>query len=161
MKKKLNVFCVLMLVLMALQVIMSVVLNFNEHVQAFNEGWQEGRNGDYVSAYEFFGGLLIVILGVACFYLIIRSLVSLVRFILNVNRDEVFVWQNVSLLRWAGWGLLIPYIIIIVSELLNHVPIRQIYIEDSDSLIFGVFCLIMAEVFAIGLKLKEEQDLTI
>lgn len=157
MKKKLNVFCVLMLVLMALQVIMSVVLNFNEHVQAFNEGWQEGRNGDYVS----FGGLLIVILGVACFYLIIRSLVSLVRFILNVNRDKVFVWQNVALLRWAGWGLLIPYIIIIVSELLNHVPIRQIYIEDSDSLIFGVFCLIMAEVFAIGLKLKEEQDLTI
>ena len=83
------------------------------------------------------------------------------RFILNVNRDKVFVWQNVALLRWAGWGLLIPYIIIIVSELLNHVPIRQIYIEDSDSLIFGVFCLIMAEVFAIGLKLKEEQDLTI
>ena len=30
-----------------------------------------------------------------------------------------------------------------------------------SDLTFGVFCLIVAEVFAIGLKLKEEQDLTI
>lgn len=161
MKKKLNLFCVLMLVLMAIQVIMGIVLNFNEHAQAFSEGFHEGRKGDYVSAYEFICGLLTFILGVACIYLIIRAFVSLVRFILNVNRDKVFVWKNVPLLRWAGWGLLIPYVVTIVYDLLNHVPVRQIYIEDSFSLIFGVFCLIMAEVFAIGLKLKEEQDLTI
>lgn len=161
MKKKLNVFCVLMLILMATQVIMAIVLNFSEHAQAFREGWEDGREGGSYTAMEFFGGLLIVILGVVCFYLIIRSLVSMVRFILNVNRDKVFVWNNVTLLRWAGWGMVIPNVIAIVYDLLNSVPVRQVYVEDSYSILFGIFCLIMAEVFAIGLKLKEEQDLTI
>ena len=38
---------------------------------------------------------------------------------------------------------------------------EKIYSTSMDDLIFGLFCLIMAEVFAIGLKLKEAQDLTI
>ena len=33
--------------------------------------------------------------------------------------------------------------------------------ENSMGVILGVFQLIVAEVFAIGLKLKENQDLTI
>ena len=161
MKKKLNVFCVLMLILMATQVIMAIVLNFSEHAQAFREGWEDGREGGSYTATEFFCGLLTVALGIACMYLIIRSFVSMAKFILNVNRDKVFVWNNVTLLRWAGWGMVIPNVIAIVYDLLSNVPVRQVYLEDSYSILFGIFCLIMAEVFAIGLKLKEEQDLTI
>ena len=48
-----------------------------------------------------------------------------------------------------------------VYDLLHHVSLEQVYKEDTDNIILGVFCLIVAEVFAIGLKLKEEQDLTI
>ena len=161
MKKKLNVFCVLMLILMATQVIMAIVLNFSEHAQAFREGWEDGREGGSYTATEFFCGLLIVALGIACMYLIIRSFVSMAKFILNVNRDKVFVWKNVSLLRWTGWGLLIPFIGVVVYDVLHHVPVEQIYKEDTYCFVFSVFCLIVSEVFAIGLKLKEEQDLTI
>ena len=41
------------------------------------------------------------------------------------------------------------------------IPADKIYNETMDDFIFSVFCLITAEVFVIGLKLKEEQDLTI
>jgi hypothetical protein len=161
MKKKLNVFCVLMLLLLAAEIIIGFVLNFNEHAQAFNEGWQSGRQGGSSSKNITLTELIVVLVGLVCIYLIIRSFVSFVRFILNVNRDKVFVWKNVSLLRWTGWGLLIPFIGVVVYDVLHHVPVEQIYKEDTYCFVFSVFCLIVSEVFAIGLKLKEEQDLTI
>ena len=43
MKKKLNIFCVLMLVLMAAELIMGIVMNYAESAQAFRQGWEEGR----------------------------------------------------------------------------------------------------------------------
>lgn len=156
MKKKLNLFCVLILVLKAAQIIIGNVMSFGENAQAFKEGWEDGGKAETNS-----GELLIVILVIACIFLIIRSLIAFVRFILNVNRDKVFVWENVPLLRWTGWGLLIATAIIATHDLLEHVPADKIYNNTIDDFIFSVFCLIMAEVFIIGLKLKEEQDLTI
>ena len=43
MKKKLNVFCVLMLVLKAAQVIIGNVMSFGENAAAFRQGWEDGR----------------------------------------------------------------------------------------------------------------------
>jgi hypothetical protein len=156
MKKKLNLFCVLILVLKAAQIIIGNVMSFGENAQAFKEGWEDGGKAEANS-----GDLLIGILGIACIFLIIRSLIAFVRFILNVNRDKVFVWENVPLLRWTGWGLLTATAIIAIHDLLEHIPVERIYNNSIDDFIFSVFCLIMAEVFIIGLKLKEEQDLTI
>ena len=50
MKKKLNVFCVLMLVLKAAQVIIGNVMSFGENAQAFNKGWEEGRQATDISS---------------------------------------------------------------------------------------------------------------
>ena len=121
--------------------------------------WQ--RVGKADAGFEFWGGFAIVMLGLACLFLIIRSLIAFVRFILNVNRNKVFVWENVPLLRWTGWGLLAATLMIAIHDLLEHIPLDRIYNNTIDDFIFSVFCLIMAEVFMIGLKLKEEQDLTI
>lgn len=156
MKKKLNLFCVLILVLKAAQIIIGNVMSLGENAQAFKEGWEDGGKAEANS-----GELLIVILGIACIFLIIRSLIAFIRFILNVNRDKVFVWENVPLLRWTGWGLLSATVMIVIYDLVEHTPVDRIYNEAMDDFIFSVFCLIMAEVFMIGLKLKEEQDLTI
>ena len=161
MKKKLNVFCVLMLVLMAAKVIIGIILSFDEHAQAFKQGWEDGGKEEVTYTFGFWGDMLLVVLGLVCFYLMIRALISFVRFILNVNRDKVFVWENVPLLRWTGWGLLITTLIMTVHDLMVQVPVDKIYNGNSGYYIFSVFCLIVAEVFAIGLKLKEEQDLTI
>ena len=73
----------------------------------------------------------------------------------------MFVWDNVPLLRWTGWGMLIPVVVFAVYDLLAHVPADKVYNQSMDDFIFSLFCLIVAEVFAIGLKLKEENDLTI
>ena len=158
MKTKLNVFCVLMLVLKALQVIVGNVISFGENAQAFRHGFEEGRPSDMLS---FLCGFFEMLIALSVIFLIIRALIAFVRFILNVNRDRVFVWDNVPLLRWAGWGMLTSTSIILVYDLLTRVPAGKIYNETMDNFIFSVFCLMMAEVFVIGLKLKEEQDLTI
>ena len=141
MKKKLNLFCVLILVLKVAQIVIGNVLSFGENAKAFNQGWEEGGKAD--AGFEFWGGFAIVMLGLACLFLIIRSLIAFVRFILNVNRNKVFVWENA------------------IHDLLEHIQLDRIYNNTIDDFIFSVFCLIMAEVFMIGLKLKEEQDLTI
>lgn len=159
MKKKLNVFCVLMLVLKAAQVIIGNVMSFGENAAAFNKGWEEGRQASNMSFS--WGDFFEMMICLAVIFLIIRALIAFVRFILNVNRDRVFVWDNVPLLRWTGWGMLSSTVIIFVYDLLNHVAADKIYNETIDDFIFSVFCLITAEVFVIGLKLKEEQDLTI
>ena len=154
MKKKLNFFCVLMLIVMASQVIMTFVTG----ADAFAEGWERGRNAEPVSTWSALAGLfmemLVVIAAISSFW-------CFVRFILNVNRDKVFVWENIPLLRWTGWGILIPSVIFATYDLLAHVPADKIYNQMMDGFIFSLFCLIVAEVFAIGLKLKEENDLTI
>ena len=91
MKKRLNLFCVLMLLLMAIQVVMTFVMG----ADAFMEGWEKGRDAapanTWAALFEFF----ICMFGIAA---AIVSFVSFIRFILNVNRNNVFVWQNVLLL---------------------------------------------------------------
>ena len=67
--------------------------------------------------------------------------------------------ENIA--RWTGWGILIPSVIFAAYDLLEHIPAEKVYNQTMDGFIFSLFCLIVAEVFAIGLKLKEEQDLTI
>ena len=108
MKKKLNVFCVLMLLMMAAQLIIGIVFNFSESTQAFKQGWEEGRNAEATNGSDFLSGLLMTLLALVCIFLRIRSFIAFIRFILNVNRDKVFVWENIPLLRWTGWGILIP-----------------------------------------------------
>ena len=161
MKKKLNLFCVLMLLLMAADVIIGICLGFAESVQAFKQGWEDGGKEGATSTYGGGIDLLLIILAIAVAYFGIRAFVSFIRFVLNVNRDKVFVWENVHLLRWTGWGVLITILAMSTHDLIVHIPLEKIYNEDMSDLTFSVFCLIVAEVFAIGLKLKEEQDLTI
>lgn len=99
-------------------------------------------------------------------------LVFFFKFVIAVNRSEIFVWINVTRLRWIG-GLLI---LVFVSNLLpvieanlyvNHLLKLKgysVYFSEMvsvTSLLLGVLAYIIAEVFAIGIKMKEEQELTI
>ena len=163
MKKRLNIFCVLMLLLMAADVIIGFCMGFAESAQAFKQGWEDGSKDDATFTDGWGMNLLFIILAIVVVYFGIRSFVSFIRFILNVNRDKVFVWENVRLLRWTGGGLLIAVLSISIHDAIEHIPLEKIYHDYApmSDLTFGVFCLIVAEVFAIGLKLKEEQDLTI
>ncbi|MBR5729790.1 MAG: DUF2975 domain-containing protein [Prevotella sp.] len=154
MKKRLNIFCVVMLLLMATQVVMTFVTG----ADAFMEGWNAGRNGGTANTW---GSLLEVFAGMLVIVAALVSFISFIRFILNVNQNEVFVWENVNLLRLTACGLMILAVVAAGDELYNGSSLVEVYEHFFDAFLFGVFNLIVAEVFAVGLKLKEEQDLTI
>ena len=154
MKKKLNLFCVLMLLLMVAQVVTMFVMNAGD----FEEGWQSGASDQTTSGWtELIGSLF-------CFMVIAAAIVSFVcflRFILNVNQNNVLTGENVNLLRLTGVGLLIITVFALCSTLWEGENFAVAFVETIGLMIFSVFNLIVAEAFAIGLKLKEEQDLTI
>ena len=154
MKKKLNIFCVLMLVLMAAMVVMTFVTG----ADAFQEGWNKGRDvlpaNTWLALLEFFAEMFAIVAALVSF-------VSFIRFILNVNRNQVFVWENVNLLRLTACGLMILAVVAACDELYSGCSFVDVYEHFFDAFLFGVFNLIVAEVFAVGLKLQEEQDLTI
>ena len=154
MKKRLNIFCVLMLLLMATMVVMTFVTG----ADSFQEGWEKGSNAGPANTWahllEFIAELFAIVAAIVSF-------LSFVRFILNVNRNKVFVWENVNLLRLAACGLMILAVVAAGDELYTGCGFVEVYDHFFDAFIFGVFNLIVAEVFAVGLKLQEEQDLTI
>ena len=154
MKKKLNLFCVLMLLLMVAQVVTMFVMNAGD----FEEGWQSGASDQTTSGWtELIGSLF-------CFMVIAAAIVSFVcflRFILNVNQNNVLTGENVNLLRLTGVGLLINTVFVLCFTLWEGENFAVAFDETIGLMIFSVFNLIVAEAFAIGLKLKEEQDLTI
>ena len=161
MKKKLNIFCVLMLLLILAEIVIGVFVNFEENIQSFNQGMEDGMNGAEPIHYTPLGRVLVVVFGIPAFFGIVAAIIAFIRFIWNVNRDKVFVWQNVSMLRWTGWGIMVGYVYTLVMDFFHSIPLTKSFYEASDYFIFAIFCLIVAETFAIGLKLKEEQDLTI
>lgn len=154
MKKRLNFFCVLMLLLMATMVVMTFITG----ADAFMKGYNEGRNvlpaNTWLALLEFFAGMFAIVAALVSF-------ISFIRFILNVNQNQVFVWENVNLLRLTACGLMILAFVATGDELCAGCSFVEVYNHFFDAFIFGVFNLIIAEVFAVGLKLKEEQDLTI
>ena len=171
MKKKLNFLCILALSLLAV----GGAWTGGECVKGFilfNKSLFSG--GDVPEAIV----VITMMLALFIFYFLIRAFISFIRFIVNVNRDKVFVKENLSLLRWTGKGILIYNVVLILCELPTYfvmssdsymnkygnthlLGLKNHMIDNGYFIIFAIFCLIIAEAFAIGIKLKEEQDLTI
>lgn len=111
----------------------------------------------------------VALLLVGAFIMIINCFI---RLILAVNKSIIFEWINVSRLRKIGTGFLTLYVTNVGIEFYYHwLTISEIEIPDyiisggsvfnATTLILGLIAFLMAEVFAVGLRLKEEQDLTI
>lgn len=102
----------------------------------------------------------------------IITLIMFIKFIMNVNRKEVFTWKNVRLLRRIGWCMLAMAVLstglgvyeeYMISEVFSVKGYSASFLEylSSSDLLIGIVALIIAEAFAIGLKQKEELELTI
>ena len=105
-----------------------------------------------------FGDLVVVF---ASFLVYIYAFACYVRFILNVNHGEVFTWTNVDLLKTVGWCIVVTTTVMCTSMSFDNIDLLDTWSDAISIITDGIFILIMAEVFSIGLKLKEEQDLTI
>ena len=117
---------------------------------------------------------MLIIPGVCTLLSSLMMVVAMICFILlinNINKSIIFEWRNVSRLRWLGGLLIASFICNMIPKVamywglseifdLKNYFINPLYFQITD-LLLGVGCLIVAETFAIGLKMKEEQELTI
>lgn len=93
--------------------------------------------------------------------------------IYHINKsNNVFCWENVRRLRWIGVLMLIYSILTTVNQIIDaSIAAGQVSFKgysfdyssciEFSSILLGIVTLIVAEIFAVGLKLQEEQELTI
>ena len=153
MKKKLNLLCIMLLILMIVGMVMAGFAGVSD----FKRGYEDGINESGTSAYNIIEGLVVF----ASFLVYIYAIACYVRFILNVNHGEVFTWTNVDLLKTVGWCIVVTTTVMCTSMSFDNIDLLDTWSDAISIITDGIFILIMAEVFSIGLKLKEEQDLTI
>ena len=112
------------------------------------------------------GWLLIMPFTLLCFY----GFYCVVRVILSVSRGEVFTQENVRRMRFFAYPVMAAAFVLELHQwMLYDYMASQVMMEGyrvaSYTLEYPLFCYIMlalfTEIFAVGVKLKEEQDLTI
>ena len=96
---------------------------------------------------------------------------SFLRIIFAVNKSVIFEWVNVKRLRIMGIGFILMFIgrailgfiqkysFFKIMDIENYKIINSSF--DGSILMFGVISFLVAEIFAVGLRLKEDQELTI
>ncbi|MCD7936538.1 MAG: DUF2975 domain-containing protein [Tannerellaceae bacterium] len=103
---------------------------------------------------------------------LLLALISFIRLLLAINKSVIFEWKNVKRLRLIGVGFIVTFICHFIIGYVNyhfawnHIMLADYKISstilwDNVNLILGFISLLLAEVFAIGLSLKEKQELTI
>lgn len=108
------------------------------------------------------------LLGIAA---LVASVIVFLLLILSINKSQIFEWKNVRRLRWMGGLLISVFVCYAVPELMSYWNISAVFEPENymldpfslqmSDLLLGIGCLIVAETFAIGMKMKEEQELTI
>ena len=102
----------------------------------------------------------------------IWAIVLFVRLVISINKSDIFNWKNVRRLRLLGTTLIISCCTALLPAYLTFRSVEKVFsvrgyeldlsdMVNTTTLVLGISTLIVAEVFAIGLKMKEEQDLTI
>lgn len=100
------------------------------------------------------------------------AVIMFIQLIVSINRSRIFEWRNVRRLRWLGAALILHYLCMLIPLLVAGREVNEVFalrgytLHQSElasilTLVLGIVSLIVAEVFSIGLKMKEEQDLTI
>ena len=105
-------------------------------------------------------------------FTMIFSVVFFAKLIIAINKSRIFDWKNVRRLRWLGAILILNFICSAFPAYISAYELSGVFsisgysvnlsgLVSKLTLVLGLVALIVGEVFAIGLKMKEEQDLTI
>ncbi|WP_373722605.1 DUF2975 domain-containing protein [Bacteroides heparinolyticus] len=100
------------------------------------------------------------------------GMVLFIRLIISINKSDIFNWRNVRRLRRLGVVLILGFCSVLAGAYMDLASVREVFslrgydlslseMANVTTLVLGLCALIVGEVFAIGLKMKEEQDLTI
>lgn len=115
--------------------------------------------------------VILTIISVITLIPVLYGLYSLIRLLISVSRKEVFTRRNCWWLRWFTYSTALFSLLISLSEwMLEKAAVQQIqlpgyeitgidktYVEWSSLFVM----MLLTEIFAAGVKLQEEQDLTI
>jgi len=98
-------------------------------------------------------------------------IINFLTIIVAVNKSVIFEWINVKRLRRIGMGFLILFVMDIALFFTNHYQaLKTIELADYKILnpsidgyllFLSMIAFLIAEVIAVGLRLKEDSDLTI
>lgn len=112
------------------------------------------------------------VMAVANIFAIIFAIFIFIRLIISINKSVIFNWKNVRRLRWLGGSLILSFIFSLIPLIMSSAILSGVFSIKGYSLnlseflsitnlVLGLSALIVGEVFAIGLRMKEEQELTI
>ena len=140
--KKINVFCVLVLALMLIDLVVDLFFATSDRTMVLN------------LENESLGSLLFILfVALLALGAVVVAIFSFVKFILNVNRNEVFTEKNVKLIRKYGYcALLCGLFLIFLTFFFVGRGFWEAVSDGLDALGEGFFALLMAEVICKGMK---------
>ena len=105
-------------------------------------------------------------------FFIIKAIIQFYKLINAINHEVIFDWMNVRRLNRIGRNLLISFVMTQTYMLMNYWTATRLFELEgyehnlwcdfqSMTLIMGLIALLVGRIFAIGLQMKEEQELTI
>lgn len=116
---------------------------------------------------KIYGVFMLVVIGI--FFYIFKIFKS---FVQNVYQGEYFETSNFLLLRKAGYGILIFWLIIVIYSVLqyfilaHHLAFNSLELSGSiefhgEVVFVALFLLMLSQIFLQGARLQEDNQLTI
>jgi hypothetical protein len=116
--------------------------------------------------------MILMLLNLISYFFYVWSVVYFFRFIRNINKNIIFDKRNIIQLRKLGWGFIIVFFTTLIASYLDfydmtkyfslgYAEIKPYHPFASTEVFMGLTALLFAEVFSIGIKMREEQELTI
>ena len=149
MKKYMNVLCVLILALTLIDL-----------VSTFFVGSRDVSISLDPQSLSLGTAVFLLVVALVALAAVIICFVTFIKFILNVNRNEVFTKKNISLLRKYGVSALLSGVCMIILIVYMGIALNEALTDCLDTFIEGFFALLMGEVFSIGLKMQEDKNTT-
>lgn len=149
MKKYMNVLCVLILALTLIDL-----------VSTFFVGSRDVSISLDPKSLSLGTAVFLLVVALVALAAVIICFVTFIKFILNVNRNEVFTKKNISLLRKYGVSALLSGVCMIILIVYMGIALNEALTDCLDTFIEGFFALLMGEVFSIGLKMQEGKNTT-
>lgn len=116
---------------------------------------------------------IICIIGVLQVLLLIATLVLFILFIVNISKERIFVIANAKYLRTLSICVLGIALLECTGGIIGDVAVNSLHLTSKgytlsadwkfpwDSMLIGLVGLLMATVWERGIKIREEQELTI
>ena len=137
--KKINVFCVLVLALMLIDLVVDLFFATSDRTVVLN------------LENESLGSLLFILfVALLALGAVVVAIFSFVKFILNVNRNEVFTERNIKQIRKYGYSALVCGVCMMHLTFFLGEGFWKAVLDGVDALGEGFFALLMAEIFCIG-----------